>query len=311
MPARTSGTERITILLATRNGAAHLRDQLASYRAQEDAAWDLWVSDDGSTDATPTILAEFQTEIGDRHAMRLLSGPKRGVVANFLSLLTHPDLPQGPVALSDQDDVWFPDKLARARAALAAEAPVTLYGAQSIHTNVDLREIGRSRAPQRPPTFANALTQNIVSGHSTVLSAAALALVREAGPVDVPHHDWWLYQLISGAGGTVKIDPEPVLFYRQHGQNTMGAHRGALASLRRAGQVLGRTYGCWIDANTTALAGCSELLTAENRALLAAFRALPRNAGLARLRALSRLGLYRQGRLATAAFHLAATLGRI
>jgi hypothetical protein len=305
-------TDRITILLATCNGAAHLADQLASYAAQSDTAWDLWVSDDGSTDETRAIVERFRTAQGSAHDIRLLTGPRRGrSAANFLSLLCHPDLPAGPVALSDQDDVWFEDKLARARAALASSGPVTLYGAQSVHTDADLRPIGRSRLPRRAPSFANALTQNIVSGHSTVLSAGALDLVRRAGvPGGIPYHDWWLYQLISGAGGEVRIDSNQVLFYRQHGKNAMGAHEGWRASLARARSVMQREYGAWLAANMDALSTCAHLLTPEARDLLTTLQDAPRTRPLTRLAAFHKAGLYRQTRLTSALLYLAVALGR-
>lgn len=306
--------ERITILLATYNGAAHLAEQLASYAAQTDPGWDLWISDDGSTDDTRALLERFRESHSGAHRIRLLEGPQRGAAANFLYLLTHPDLPCGPVALSDQDDVWLPEKLARARAGLAS-APrdaVVLYGAQTLYTDPTLREIGRSHLPPRPPSFRNALTQNIVSGHSSVLSAEALALARRAGaPAHIAYHDWWLYQLIAGAGGRVVIDPAHVLRYRQHRSNVLGAHHGKLASLRRAWQVLDRSYGNWIDAHTEALAEAAALLTPENRRLLEAVRSLPPGPGLRRPLHLGRQGLYRQTRLATAGLYLAAGLGRV
>ncbi len=314
MPAPATSAPRFTILLATCNGAAHLPEQLASFCAQSDPHWDLWVSDDGSTDGTRALIDRFRSAQAGRRNIRLLEGPRQGAAANFMSLLTQPDLPTTLAALSDQDDVWLPHKLAAARQKLAAtpaDRPA-LYGAQSIHTDPRLREIGRSRPPPRPASFRNALTQNIVSGHSTVLTPAALALVRRAGmPQGIPYHDWWLYQLISGAGGQVIIDPDTVLYYRQHGANVMGAHRGPLASLRRAGQVLGRSYGNWISANTSALHQVAALLTPENRQVLAAFRALPAGAGPGRARALYRLGLHRQSTLATASLILAAGLGRV
>jgi glycosyltransferase involved in cell wall biosynthesis len=307
MPSDT----RITILLCTLNGAAHLEEQLNSYLAQDHPHWDLWVSDDGSTDGTLDVLEEFRRRHGASHDIRVLPGPRRGTAANFLTLLCHPDLPANrPVALSDQDDVWLPGKLTRALAALDRSGPVTLYSGQSFHTDAALRQIGLSRPPRRTPSFRNALTQNVVSGHSLVMDAGALALVRQAGVPDaVPYHDWWLYQLISGAGGQVRVDTARMIHYRQHGDNAMGAHEGWQATLERVGQVLGRTYGDWIARNTAALDRVADLLTPENRALLAAMRAVP--PGPARARLLWRLGLYRQTRAATAAFYLAALLGRV
>jgi glycosyltransferase involved in cell wall biosynthesis len=302
---------RVTILMATFNGAAHLRQQLDSHVAQRHVPCDLWISDDGSTDETRAVIAAFSAQHGVNRTIRLLEGPRQGAAANFMSLLTHPDLPTGrPVALSDQDDVWHPDKLARALKALESSGPCTLYSGQSLHTDRNLKVIGRSRPPRRAPGFRNALTQNVVSGHSIVMDPQALALVRQAGMPDaIPYHDWWLYLLISGAGGQICIDEAPMIHYRQHGNNAMGAHAGLPASLRRARQVMGRTYGDWIAANTKSLSLVAPLLTPEHRALLDVFDTT--RPGPPKAWALWRAGLYRQSRLASAAFYFAAALGRV
>lgn len=303
---------RMTILLCTRNGARWLPEQLDSYLAQTDDRWDLWVSDDGSTDDTRAVLQQFAGRVAGRHAVRLFDGPRRGLAENYLSLLTRPDLPPGPVTLSDQDDVWFPGKLTHARAGLSRGGTVTIYGARVVYTDAGLVPFGTTPRIKRPPGFVNALTQNVVSGNTLTLSPAAVALVRRAGmPQAVPYHDWWLYQLVSGAGGDVVIGPEKVLFYRQHGANAMGAHRGMRASLTRAAQVLGRTYRGWIAANLAALRAAEDCLLPEHRALIDTLSGIPRRPGLARPRGFARAGLYRQGRLSTAALYLAAALGRV
>jgi hypothetical protein len=310
-PSKRISFFRVTILMATFNGAAHLRQQLDSYVAQRHVPWDLWISDDGSTDETRAVVSAFRAEHGANRTIHLIEGPRQGAAANFMSLLTHPDLPtDGPVALSDQDDVWHPDKLACALEALDTSGPCTLYSGQSLYTDRNLQVTGRSRPPRRAPGFRNALTQNVVSGHSIVMDPQALALVRQTGmPEAIPYHDWWLYLLISGAGGQVCIDETPMIHYRQHGNNTMGANAGLPASLRRARQVMGRTYGDWIAANTRSLRLAADLLTPEHLALLDLFDTT--RPGPLRAWALWRAGLYRQSRLASAAFYLAAVLGRV
>lgn len=315
----------ITILLCTFNGAKHLTAQLESYVVQSHQDWALWVSDDGSDDATLEILSAFQTRHGALHDIRLLHrldyaprhrqemDPGQRAAANFMALLNHPDLPSGAVALSDQDDVWLPDKLALALAATGQfpdEEPV-LYGAQSQHVNTDLIPIGKSRAPRRPPCFTNALTQNIISGHSTALNAAALALVRRAGiPANINFHDWWLYQFISGAGGRVHIDSTEVLLYRQHVRNVMGAHNGLRAFGDRIAMVMGARYGHWIATNVTALTAAGDLLTDRHRDQLVIMRANRGRGPVAAWR-MARAGLHRQGALATMLFYLAVGLGRV
>lgn len=307
---------RVTILLCTYNGAAHLPAQLASYVDQTHQAWDLWVRDDGSTDETLDILHAFQREHGAGRDICILqraeTDPNKGPAQNFMALLCAPDLPDQPVALSDQDDVWMPEKLARGLKGLGRHDTPVLYGAQSIHVNALLEPIGGSKPPPHPPSFGNALTQNIVSGHSTMLNRAALVLVRRAGiPQGIPYHDWWLYQLITGAGGCVKIDPNKVLFYRQHGQNAMGAHQGAGAALTRLIQVFGRTYGGWIATNTAALRKVLHLLTPTARQTLIELQNTPPRVGLARARSFHRHSLRRQTRLAQILLTLAVLLGRV
>ena len=302
---------RITILLCTRNGAAHLPAQLASYAAQDHAGWDLWVSDDGSTDDTRALVTAFGQARAGRNTVRLIAGPQQGLAANYITALCHPDFPAGPVALSDQDDVWHPEKLRRALDGLAPHAGAALYGAQYTYADADLHPAGTSTAPGLPPGFGNALVQNIVSGHTATLNPAALALVRRAGvPTGVPYHDWWLYQLITGAGGQVVIDDHAVLLYRQHGDNAMGAHRGARATWIRLRQLVDGTYGGWMAANRRALRDrAATLLTPAARATLDLVDSAPTR-GPARMRRLARAGLRRGGRVGQMALMLAALLGR-
>lgn len=229
-----------------------------------------------------------------------------------MELLNHPDLPPGIVALSDQDDVWLPEKLTRALIEIGQfpnDEPV-LYCAQSRYVDANLTPIGYSNAPRRAPCFGNALTQCITRGHSIVLNAKALVLVRRVGvPQGIIFHDWWLYQLISGAGCKVHIDANKVLLYRQHDQNLMGAHHGPKAIRKRISIVLGRQYGRWIAANVAALARVAGLLTDRNQNLLAIIQ-VNRRSGLMSAWRLAQAGLYRQQILGTIFFYLAVALKR-
>lgn len=300
----------LTIALCTYNGVAFLREQLNSYLAQDHTQWQLWVSDDGSNDTTLDILQEFDRRHGNRHPVRVIKGPGQGVATNFLSLLCHPEFPPGPVALSDQDDVWLDHKLTRAITQIQDYEGPVIYGAQSLYVDNKLRTIGRSSTAGSRPSFTNALVQNVISGHSCVLSAKALDLVRRAGvPMGVPYHDWWLYLLISGVSGQVIIDDANVLLYRQHESNLMGAHRGQRARITRARQVLRSEYGNWVGANAAALATRAQLLDPMARQILEDFRE-PKT-GPSRMAQLRRLGIARQGRLGTACLYAAAALGRL
>jgi hypothetical protein len=179
-------------------------------------------------------------------------------------------------------------------------------------TDAGLRPLGPSLRFRRQPGFGNALVQCIGGGNTMVMNAAARALVaRSADRVAPVCHDWWCYQLVSGAGGTVVHDPEPCLFYRQHGANQLGANLGARAAARRLAAALGGRFAGWNTVNLAALAEVEGELTPQNRQLLREFAALRSLRGARALAALCQSGLWRQTRAGTLSLYGAALLGRL
>ncbi len=297
----------VAILMALYEGERHLQAQLDSFREQTHRDWHLIVSDDGSKDGGPAILR------GSGLPVTMIEGPRQGFAQNFLHLLTAAgDAPYA--ALSDQDDVWLPEKLARAvdrLSRLPAGRPV-LYCARTIICGPDLQPVAQSPRWRRPFGFANALVQNVAAGNTIVLNRAALDLAQAAvaAAAGISAHDWWLYQIVTGAGGLVVRDDAPVLLYRQHEGNQMGRNDTARAALSRLSQIADGTFRRWIDANIAALMPLP-MLTTESRTRLMRF-AEAREAPLAaRLRGLRRAGIYRQTRAANAAMWGAAAAGKL
>lgn len=270
-----SALPHVTLLMGTRNGGAHLAAQLASLAAQDHPRWSLWISDDGSTDATRDILRAFARRAPN--PVVLLQGPQRGLAANYLHLLCHPDLPDGPVALADQDDLWLPTHLRRGLNALAQDPTGT---GQAYVPHRLLWRAGRIPRPMpwritRQAGFRNALVESLLAGSGLMLDPAALRLVRRAGPVDVPFWDWWLYLLLSGSGASLHHDRVPGLLYRAHTGNALGPRAGIRAALWRLRQLRNGTYRSWITANLAALEPHKNLLTPESQAILGSVLPLP------------------------------------
>ena len=318
LSAASASAGSVVVLMALHQGAAHLDAQLASIAAQEGGPPPVIVSDDGSTDAGPAIVG--------RHAVRgpaevrLIDGPRGGAAANFLHLLREagPDVPH--VALSDQDDVWLPGKTARALVALAEAPPgvPAVHCGRTMICDAEGRALRPSILHPRPPSFRNALVQSLAGGNTMTLNRAALDLVQAAAgdlaaaglPIVV--HDWWIYQIVSGAGGRMIYDPEPLLLYRQHGANAIGENTTARALARRAAMVMGGRFRAWSEVNLAALGASRHRLTPDAREALDGFAAMRRMARPSRrVAALRRLGLYRQTRVADAALRVAAALGRL
>lgn len=306
---------RVAILLASCNGAALLREQLDSLATQTYRPGLILVSDDGSTDGTCDIVRSFAAAHPDLDVV-LRDGPRRGAAQNFLSLLRHVPDEVDIAAFSDQDDVWLPEKLARGVAALGAldgAREVALYCGRSWECDAQLSRKSLSRGLLRPACFRHALVQNVAAGNTMMMNRATLDLVQaisgETGPVVV--HDWWLYQVVSGVGGRVIFDPEPLLLYRQHDRNLIGANRGAKAKGRRLRMMLSGEFRTWNNINIRALRAVRHRLTPENRHVLDTFAEGRNGPVLTRLATLRRTGLYRQGIQGRASLWLAALLRRM
>ncbi|MGI3777102.1 MAG: glycosyltransferase family 2 protein [Janthinobacterium lividum] len=233
----------VAILLSTYNGERFLPEQLDSLLAQTHTAWTVFWRDDGSSDGTVAVLDAFARGPGLGRCVAL--GDARGHIgatASFLTLLR--GAPPGVVvAFADQDDVWLPHKLARGLEALrgAGDDRPALYFARQILVDERLQRLGLSFRLRRAPDFLASLTQNVATGCTMMLNPPAAGLVARSRAPLASLHDWWSYLLVAGADGRLLVDDTPVVLYRQHASNAVGAplslSRRGLAALRRGPDV--------------------------------------------------------------------------
>ncbi|MEH2536434.1 MULTISPECIES: glycosyltransferase family 2 protein [unclassified Bradyrhizobium] len=303
---------KIIILLATKDGGEYLQEQLASLRAQTYSNWELQVSDDGSTDDTIRIVRSFSESVSQRVAVR--DGPRQGFWQNFMSLVRNDEIDGDLFAYCDQDDIWFPEKLASAVTWFGthdARRPA-LYFTRTELIGPDGTSSGHSPLFTRPPVFRNALVQNIGGGNTMVFNREARLKLR-ATPVDAVliAHDWWTYQLVTGVGGVAHYDPWPSLKYRQHDQNIIGSNIGVRARTKRLLAFLNGRVVTWNDINLERLGRMRDLLTPDNAAVLHNFVAARQSRRVKRLILLWKSGVYRQNLIDNIGLFLAALLGRL
>lgn len=243
--------------MATFNGARYLPMQLRSLCAQDHTAWHLIASDDGSADDTLAIL---RASVPD-HQLTILRGPQQGAALNFWNALMH--VPEGSyTAFCDQDDLWHPDKLSRALGVLSRANSADFYTAgRTICT--DALQPRKLQRRQAPPGFARTLYRNRAAGNTCLFSPRATKHLQQFHPArPVPFHDWWAALALLGSGLQAVHDPRPVLSYRQHGANILGAKGGRLKRLWDG------SYRAWVAANCAALMPYrAQLLPAAQAAL--------------------------------------------
>lgn len=303
----------VAILMGTYNGAKYLAAQLDSLKAQVHDNWRLIVSDDGSSDETLDILKKYQSVWGAER-VEIRQGPKTGFAQNFLSMACDPSIKADYYAFCDQDDVWLPEKLQVAVDYLdAAENPEIphVYCGRTAYVRDNLKIYTYSPEFVFPRTFRNALIQSIAGGNTMVFNQATKTLLENVGPVPTPSHDWWLYQLVTGAAGNVYYDPKPYILYRQHANSLIGGNTSLWARIERIGMVIQGRFKTFSDQNIECLRRCYPHITAAAREKTELFAKM-RDARLKdRLRLMEVCGLYRQTWRGTFSLMLAALLKKI
>jgi glycosyltransferase involved in cell wall biosynthesis len=288
----------IHILMATYNGGRYLDEQLQSIARQTYSNWTLSVSDDGSTDNTLAIVQSFAMQVSQ--PVSIMQGPREGSsTSNFYHLMAIAPAgnTQDLYAFCDQDDVWHNDKLQRALLwhSQHLNQTVRLYCCRTQFVNEELRLIGLSPCINRPPSFGNALVQNIASGNTMVFSHALLMAQRSVLPVHSVWHDWTTYVVATGLGGLVYFDSAPCLLYRQHRSNLIGANNGFRAALRHVRPIIEGRYKHWLNLNDLSINDIFKNLTINSQNIYLQFQMM-RNSStiIARLKAYANSDIRRQ-----------------
>jgi glycosyltransferase involved in cell wall biosynthesis len=307
-----SDSRKVVILLGTLNGAEFLPEQLQSFRDQSHSNWELLVSDDGSTDQTIGLIEAFAKLVPQRVTLR--QGPRQGFWKNFLSMVQFSDIEGDCFAYSDQDDIWFAEKLAKAVAWLAT-VPEHIPALHFTRTQLITRDgklLGYSPLFTRASSFQNALLQNIGGANTMVFNRAAkLVLATTPADISLISHDWWTYQMVTGVGGVARYDSWPSVKYRQHEENLFGSNIGFRQRFLRLRALLEGRVIMWNDTNIQALNRTRSLLTPSNLTTLDRFACARKSALPRRLYLLWRAGVYRQSVLDNIGIFVGFLFGRV
>jgi hypothetical protein len=145
-----------------------------------------------------------------------------------------------------------------------------------------------------------------------VFNRAAKRIVEAAGTSEVVLHDWWLYMLVSAAGGVVYYDPQPSIKYRQHSNNLIGSNLGWRARTVRIRMMLSGRFRDWNETNITALQRLpDDLILQCNRQVVELFAKARSASLLKRLGYLKQAGVYRQTLLGNLGLLAATVMKRI
>lgn len=221
----------IAILLATYNGAEYLSEMLASLEAQTYQDFVCYIHDDGSADGTMDLLSSWASKHLDKY--RILEGPALGSPqSNFLWMLSQVEA--NYYMFADQDDVWLPEKIEKSISKLQ-EVETQVNGPACVFTDMyvvdeELHVLDRSfiqyigRDPGRI-ALSQLLLENPAAGCTQLFNRELRDLALQLQDMEqIEMHDIWVLALAAAFGQDhIGVVDEPLIFYRQHGDNEMGA----------------------------------------------------------------------------------------
>ncbi|MCE5267988.1 MAG: glycosyltransferase family 2 protein [Planctomycetaceae bacterium] len=269
---------KISVALATYNGAEFIAEQLQSLASQQRLPDELVVCDDASSDDTAAIVRRFAGECP--FDVRLeVNSRNLGVAGNFARAVS---LCRGDViALADQDDIWLPHKLARLEQSLA-DSPQLGY----VFSDAELIDAEGGTLPRRlweSIGFNAQLQRRLNAGRAAELlvkrnlvTGAAMAFRAEYRDLLLPVGGHWLHDgwfaLLLAAVAPCRALPEPLMKYRQHTGQQVGALKKSFFDRLQRASRLGEEAFLQLAADNDAA-----------RERLSAFRCRLQNAQLLRL----------------------------
>lgn len=203
---------KISIAMATYNGGKYIGEQLESFANQTRQPDELIITDDGSTDETLSIIEDFSSKV--KFDVKLyINEQNLGYAGNFnkaLGLVTG-DL----IFLSDQDDVWFDEKIETIEMSANDDNHSLLFMNDAELTDEKLNKVGLTKLGQ---IYSAGLTdESFVMG---CCCAIRRDLIRICLPIPAGHssHDDWLGHF-GIRMGVRNLNKKILQYYRRHGNN--------------------------------------------------------------------------------------------
>lgn len=206
----------ISLVMATYNGAKYLREQLNSIFNQSVVPDEIIIVDDCSTDNTLSVLSEYK----DRGNFKVFVNEKnKGVNANFEYAIS---LAQGDyICISDQDDVWFPNKIEVSLAKLKEieHGKPACVSSFCIDVDSELNEISTKRI-RKNSEWEYPLYENASQGSSLMFNKQMKDLILPLCKYFIYDHYIGIYSCFLGNRAAIGT---PLMFYRHHGNNVVAA----------------------------------------------------------------------------------------
>ncbi|HAR90594.1 MAG TPA: hypothetical protein DCR45_06425 [Gammaproteobacteria bacterium] len=232
---------RLAILLSTYNGEEFLDEQLDSILDQSVKDIVIVVRDDGSSDETTAVLARYEKKYFEKFCLLPSDNQNLGAKGSFACLMRYVlenkqalGLDRAYMMFADQDDIWVPQKAEyEFQRLLQIERRESSLIPALVHSDLEVIDrhgkciaesfIAYQGLKIDRGDLVNLALSNLVTGCTAVINEE---LANKALPIpnDAIMHDWWLAVTAAAFGAREYID-QPLVRYRQHDANAIGAQQ--------------------------------------------------------------------------------------
>jgi|HubBroStandDraft_1064217.scaffolds.fasta_scaffold00857_14 glycosyltransferase involved in cell wall biosynthesis len=220
--SRLNSRPKVSACVAAFQGERFITQQLHSILAQLAADDEIIVVDDASTDGTSSKLAALQ----DPRLHVIRNAKNQGILRSFETALSRSS---GEIVfLSDQDDLWLPNKVQVVLDVFARDPDLMLVASDATLIDEDGTKIGDSFYARRG-RFRAGLWSNILIGKFHGCTMAFRSTLLQSAlpfpPATEVHHDTWIGCINALIGGKTEYIAEPLVAYRRHSSNVTGRIR--------------------------------------------------------------------------------------
>lgn len=204
----------ISVCIATYNGEKYIKNQLDSILVQLHENDEIIISDDSSTDKTIEIIKSFN----DKRIVLYENQKFKSPIFNFENSLMYAS--GDYIFLSDQDDIWLPNKVKTMKKFLL-NYDLVLSDADIIDSNGNILK----KSFYQMNGSKKGLVKNIIKNSYLGCTMAFKKKILQKSlpfPRDISMHDWWI-GLIAELYGTTYFIDEKLIHYRRHGHNASPA----------------------------------------------------------------------------------------
>ena len=230
----------LSVAMCTYNSALYLPEQLESIAFQSRLPQEMVICDDGSTDGSIDILKAFALKAPFKVSLNIAK-KRLGPTKNFEKAI---DLCSGEIiALADQDDMWNPEKLRLIQSRFCGSSRIGLVFTDAEIVDEGLNSLGYrlwesvgfNKAKQiqaaKGDLFRVLLQRNYVTGATLAFRSPFKKVILPIPEIFV--HDAWI-AIILAFLADIAIIPEPLIKYRQHADNQIGAIKRGFGKRFRA-----------------------------------------------------------------------------